>query len=58
MLSILRRCKVPELDHLEVEYRDNDDDDDDELWRYITFAFPRLTRLTIHRFRSTGDKEQ
>lgn len=56
VLSILRRCDIPELDYLELEYQA--DDDDDALWQYITSAFPRLTRLTIHRLRSARDKEQ
>lgn len=56
MLSILRRCNLPELDHLELEYRA--DDDDDALWKFMSSSFPRLTRLTIHRFRSVREKEQ
>ena len=58
VLSILRRCNVPELDCLELEYRVDHDGDDEQLWRYIASALPRLTRLTIHRFRHTRDREQ
>lgn len=56
MLSILRRCHIPELNCLELEYRA--DDDDDDLWRYIASAFPQLTHLRIFRLRSVREQEE
>lgn len=49
MLSILRRCSMLTLEHLEVEYAA--DKEDDALLQYLVTAFPSLQSLKIHRYR-------
>ncbi|KAH9930631.1 uncharacterized protein B0H18DRAFT_930243 [Fomitopsis serialis] len=56
ILSILRRCSSLDLDHLEIEYRA--DDKDDALLRHIVQAFPHLTSLKIHRYRSAPEIQE
>ncbi|KAH9930632.1 uncharacterized protein B0H18DRAFT_930250 [Fomitopsis serialis] len=54
--SILRRCSLLDLDHLEIEYRA--DDEDDALLRQVAATFPRLTSLKIHRYRSAFEIQE
>ena len=49
LLSILRRCEALSLDHLEIEYRV--DDEDEALLQYVVTTFPRLTSLSLFRYR-------
>ncbi|KAI0768244.1 hypothetical protein BD413DRAFT_133032 [Trametes elegans] len=50
VLRILRACDLPVLEHLELEYVENDADDD--LLRFLGSAFaPTMTSLTIRRYR-------
>ncbi|KAI0634077.1 hypothetical protein C8Q77DRAFT_1256805 [Trametes polyzona] len=50
VLRILRLCRLPALEHLEIEYLA--DDADDELLTYLGEAFPQLTSLVILRYRA------
>ncbi|KAI0643884.1 hypothetical protein C8Q79DRAFT_1023547 [Trametes meyenii] len=49
ILAILRKCYLPGLDALKIEYRE--DGAEDRLLRYIAQAFPGLERLKIFRYR-------
>ncbi|EIW53570.1 uncharacterized protein TRAVEDRAFT_99591, partial [Trametes versicolor FP-101664 SS1] len=49
LLQILRRCKLPLLSSLELEYRE--DDEDDELLYHLGAAFPALRKLKVRRYR-------
>lgn len=49
LLRILRRCKLPLLSSLELEYRE--DDEDDELLHHLGAAFPALRQLKVRRYR-------
>ncbi|OJT04234.1 hypothetical protein TRAPUB_5054 [Trametes pubescens] len=51
-LRILRRCNLPLLRSLELEYRENDQDD--ELLRHLGAAFPKLRQLKVRRYRREG----
>lgn len=55
LLSILRRCEVPNLVKLEVKYLV--DDDVDTLMQYIATALPDLTTLKISSYRQSGAKK-
>ncbi|TFY68310.1 hypothetical protein EVJ58_g1093 [Rhodofomes roseus] len=55
ILSILRRCNMLDLDHLEIEYRA--DGEEDALLRQIAAMFPRLTSLKFHRYRSAQERQ-
>ncbi|KAH9847053.1 hypothetical protein C2E23DRAFT_850535 [Lenzites betulinus] len=52
MLTILRRCTLPKLHRLELEY--TGDDTEEDLIRNIGVAFPFLTYLKIYRYRQKG----
>lgn len=52
LLRILRRCDLPLLRGLELEYRE--DEADDELLRHIGVAFPALRQLKVRRYRHAG----
>lgn len=52
LLRILRRCDLPLLRGLELEYRE--DEADDELLRYLGVAFPALRQLKMRRYRHAG----
>ncbi|KAH9885236.1 hypothetical protein C8Q73DRAFT_660151 [Cubamyces lactineus] len=55
MLRILRRVGCPDLQHLEVEYFQ--DDEEEQLIQEIVSAFPRLTSLKIIRYRQQESPE-
>ena len=48
LLGILRRCRLPELQRLEVEYIE--DEDEEDLLAHPTTSFPRLTYLKLQRY--------
>ncbi|KAH9896072.1 hypothetical protein C8Q73DRAFT_690723 [Cubamyces lactineus] len=50
--SVLRRCSFDSLGDLEIEYEE--DEHEGHLLRSIPELFPRLTHLTIYRYRSAG----
>ena len=55
MLSIIRRCQLSPLtgvEHLDIEFEE--DERCTELLSRISFAFPNVTFLTVHRYRRTG----
>ena len=49
LLEILRRCRLPDLISLEIEYVE--DGKEDELFTHITASFPHLTYLKLIRYR-------
>ncbi|KAI0724998.1 hypothetical protein C8Q72DRAFT_955078 [Fomitopsis betulina] len=52
MISILRRCSMLTLEHLQVQYVADDADDaaDDAVLQYLVVTFPHLQSLKIHRY--------
>ena len=52
ILAVLRRCDLPNLVRLEVEYRG--DGDEERLLHYIAVAFPHLASLKIARYGLVG----
>ena len=53
MLSILIRCRNPQLTHLKLEYDAGEREHD--LLEYLSVAFSRLRSLQVHRYRNTGN---
>ncbi|KAI0721140.1 hypothetical protein C8Q72DRAFT_85652 [Fomitopsis betulina] len=51
ILSILRRCSMLRLNHLEIEYY-ADNDENDPVLQYLAVTFPYLESLKIYRYRS------
>ncbi|KAH9885234.1 hypothetical protein C8Q73DRAFT_305545 [Cubamyces lactineus] len=55
ILQILRQCRLPDLRHLSLEYRE--DDADDELLQYIVRTYPALRCLRLFRCRRDEAEE-
>ena len=53
LLGILERCSPSELRHLEIEY--GVDEREGDLLRYLATAFPRLSSLTVYRYRGSEE---
>ena len=51
MRGILRHCNYPNLEHLELEY--HQDDEEDDLIRELVYAFPNLRSLKLLRYRQS-----
>ncbi|KAI0668228.1 hypothetical protein C8Q78DRAFT_283779 [Trametes maxima] len=56
MLLILRQCKTPAITELDVEFKAAASESDDiALFHHISAAFPLITHLTVHRYRSSHE---
>ncbi|PIL28113.1 hypothetical protein GSI_09764 [Ganoderma sinense ZZ0214-1] len=55
LAEVLRKCDLPRLRGLELEYRE--DAQESELLQLVVIKFPFLTTLEIHRFRREGRKD-